>query len=32
MSLKPWQECRGQVSTEATTCPQCGVVYPAREE
>ncbi len=32
MSLKPCRECRGQVSTEAAACPQCGAVYPTREE
>ena len=29
MALKPCRECGREVSTEAATCPQCGVGHPA---
>ena len=28
MALKPCRECGNEVSTEATSCPRCGVPYP----
>jgi RNA polymerase subunit RPABC4/transcription elongation factor Spt4 len=31
MSLTACRECKKEVSTEATTCPHCGVPSPARE-
>jgi RNA polymerase subunit RPABC4/transcription elongation factor Spt4 len=30
MALAPCRECSRQVSTEASTCPQCGVPFPTR--
>jgi len=30
MALKPCRECGKQVSTEAATCPKCGVSSPAQ--
>ena len=32
MALKPCRECKKKVSTEATTCPKCGVPNPTRIE
>ena len=32
MALKPCRECKKKVSTEATTCPNCGVPNPTRFE
>lgn len=32
MALTRCRECRREVSTEARTCPHCGVPYPARKE
>jgi hypothetical protein len=31
MVLKPCRECGEQVSTEAVTCPNCGIKSPARK-
>lgn len=32
MALEPCRECGHEVSTEAETCPQCGVPNPTRDE
>ncbi len=32
MSLKPCRECGEQVSTEARTCPKCGIKNPAKKK
>ncbi len=31
MTLKPCRECRKEVSTQAKTCPQCGVPHPTSQ-
>ena len=31
MALKPCRECKKKVSTEAVTCPSCGVPNPTQE-
>ena len=31
MALKPCRECRKEVSTQAKTCPQCGVPHPTSQ-
>lgn len=31
MALKPCRECGQEVSTEAKTCPNCGVKHPANK-
>ena len=31
MALKPCRECKRKVSTEASTCPKCGVPYPTKK-
>ena len=31
MALKPCRECGEQVSTEAKTCPHCGVKRPVKQ-
>tara|TARA_S200000501_G_scaffold168766_1_gene159014 strand:+ start:179 stop:673 length:495 start_codon:yes stop_codon:yes gene_type:complete len=32
MALKPCRECKKKVSTEAVTCPNCGVPNPTQEK
>ena len=32
MALKPCRECKKKVSTEAVTCPSCGVPNPTQEK
>ena len=31
MALKPCRECSKRVSTEAITCPNCGIPYPTNK-
>lgn len=31
MAMEPCRECGTEVSTEAETCPSCGVQYPTEE-
>ena len=32
MALKPCRECKKKVSTEATSCPSCGVPNPTNKK
>ena len=32
MALKPCRECKKKVSTEAVTCPSCGVPNPTKKK
>ena len=32
MALKPCRECKKKVSTEASTCPSCGVPSPTQKK
>ena len=32
MALKPCRECKKKVSTEAATCPSCGVPNPTQKK
>ena len=32
MALRPCRECGAQVSTEADTCPHCGIAQPANAD